>query len=121
MSDPVLSSELGIYQEHCGIDNCTLAWGHDEYLYQVLSHHPDNRIPNEGMIMIRYHSFYPWHTGGSYRRLASSQDTQYEGWVKDFNQYDLYSKSEHTYDLDSIKSYYNPLVEKYLGKGPIYW
>lgn len=121
MQNPLLGSELGIYQERCGIDNCDLAWGHDEYLFQVLNHHPGNLIPLEGMIMIRYHSFYPWHTGGSYRRLLSSQDAQYEEWVKDFNQYDLYSKSEHIYELDSIKSYYHPLVEKYLGKGPIYW
>lgn len=121
MNDSVLSTELGIYQENCGIDNCTLAWGHDEYLYQVLSHHPGNLIPREGMVMIRYHSFYPWHTGGSYKRLLKAEDHQYEQWVKDFNQYDLYSKSETVCDLEAIKDYYGPILQKYLGEGPIYW
>jgi len=33
--DPVLSTEYGIYAEGCGLDNVHLAWGHDEYMYQV--------------------------------------------------------------------------------------
>ena len=98
-----------------------LAWGHDEFLYQVLCHHSGNKIPKEGMVMIRYHSFYPWHTGRSYRELLSPQDQQYLTWISDFNQYDLYTKSSKTYDLEEIKSYYDPIAKKYLGEGPIYW
>lgn len=29
-NDPVFSSEYGIYQPHCGLDNVMLSWGHDE-------------------------------------------------------------------------------------------
>ncbi len=119
MHDPLLSTELGIYEENCGIDNCHLAWGHDEYLYKVLENHPGNRIPEEGMVMIRYHSFYPWHTGGSYSGISNQKDARYKEWVKDFNQYDLYSKSDKTYPIDSIKSHYTPIIEKYLGSGPV--
>jgi inositol oxygenase len=36
MKDPVLSSELGIYEEGCGLENLIMAWGHDEYMYRVL-------------------------------------------------------------------------------------
>ncbi|MDN5204963.1 inositol oxygenase family protein [Fulvivirgaceae bacterium BMA10] len=121
MSDERYNTSQGIYQTRCGLDNLTLAWGHDEYLYQVLSHHKANKIPKEGMVMIRYHSFYPWHTGGSYQNLMNEQDKQYKIWVDDFNKYDLYTKCEQTYDLNEIKDYYQPIAEKYLGKGPIYW
>ena len=91
---------MGIYQAGCGIDNTHLAWGHDEYLYQVLQAHPTNTIPQEGMVMIRYHSFYPWHTGGSYQNLLSEHDEQYKKWIIDFNKYDLYTKSNQIYDLE---------------------
>ena len=32
-----MNSELGIYQKGCGLENLTISFGHDEYLYQVLS------------------------------------------------------------------------------------
>ncbi len=121
MQNPLYNTPTGMYEANCGIDNCLKAWGHDEYLFQVLSNHPENKIPHEGMAMIRYHSFYPWHTGGSYRELMNEQDYQYLEWVKDFNQYDLYTKSVTTYNLDEIKAYYLPIIEKYLGKGPVYF
>lgn len=121
MQDEVYGSELGPYQRGCGLDNVDLAWGHDEYLYQVLKHHPDNRIPQAGMVMIRYHSFYPWHTGGSYSQFTNEQDKQYKEWILDFNQYDLYTKSQKIYNLDEVRDYYEPIAEKYLGSNPIYF
>ena len=121
MSDERYNTPEGIYEKGCGLDNLTLAWGHDEYLYQVLSNHAENKIPEEGMVMIRYHSFYPWHTGGSYKSLLSPKDELYKDWIMDFNKYDLYTKCEQIYDLDEMKDYYLPIAEKYLGKGPIYW
>lgn len=121
MKNPQFNTELGIYEEGCGLDNVDLAWGHDEYLYQVLKNHPENKIPEAGMVMIRYHSFYPWHTGGSYQKLMSEKDQVYMEWIKDFNQYDLYTKSPVVPNYEELKPYYQPIVEKYLGKGPIYW
>lgn len=121
MKNPQFNTELGIYEEGCGLDNVDLAWGHDEYLYQVLKNHPQNKIPEAGMVMIRYHSFYPWHTGGSYQKLMSEKDQVYMEWIKDFNQYDLYTKSPVVPNYEELKPYYQPIVEKYLGKGPIYW
>lgn len=115
------SSEYGIYEPNCGIDNCWKAWGHDEYMFHVLKNHKDCTIPEPGMIMVRYHSFYPWHTGGSYRHLMNEKDEQYLEWVRDFNQYDLYTKSENVYVLDYMKAHYQPIIEKYLGKGPVYF
>ena len=121
MQDERFNTNIGVYQEGCGLDALSLAWGHDEYLYQVLSHRPENKIPEAGMVMIRYHSFYPWHTGGSYSQFESKKDQQYKEWILDFNNYDLYTKSNTIYDLDEIKAYYNPIAEKYLGTAPIMW
>lgn len=121
MKDERYNTPTGIYKEGCGLDNLDLAWGHDEYLYQVLNHHKENTLPEEAMAMIRYHSFYPWHTGGSYTSLLSDTDAKYLDLIKDFNKYDLYTKSQKIYELDEVRDYYLPIAEKYLGTGPIYW
>jgi len=121
MKDERYNTPTGIYEEGCGLDALDLAWGHDEYLYQVLLNHKENKLPEEAMIMIRYHSFYPWHTGGSYTELLNEKDQDYLEIIRDFNRYDLYTKSNTIYDLEAIKDYYQPIAEKYLGSGPIYW
>ncbi len=121
MQDPRYNTPLGIYEAGCGLDNLDLAWGHDEYFYQVLNNHKENSLPEEAMAMIRYHSFYPWHSGGSYKQLLNKKDEQYLEWIKDFNKYDLYTKSPKTYDLEEVREYYQPIAEKYLGTGPIFW
>ncbi|CAG9953175.1 unnamed protein product, partial [Clonostachys rosea f. rosea IK726] len=56
---PVYSTKFGIYSRGCGLDNIMLSWGHDEYLYHTVK--DQSTIPAEGLAMIRYHSFYPWH------------------------------------------------------------
>jgi inositol oxygenase len=121
MEDPRYNTPLGVYKAGCGLDALELAWGHDEYLYQVLRNHTSNSLPWAGMVMIRYHSFYPWHTGNSYGQFLKEEDGKYLEWIRDFNQYDLYTKSQATYSLEEIKGHYQPIAEKYLGKGPIYW
>lgn len=121
MADAHYNTESGVYEAGCGLDNLHLAWGHDEYFYQVLKNHSTNSIPEAGMVMIRYHSFYPWHTGGSYTQFETAKDQRYKKWILDFNRYDLYTKSQQVYDLDEVKDYYLPIAEKYLGKGPLNW
>lgn len=121
MDDERYNTTTGIYDAGCGIDSLDLAWGHDEYLYQVLHHHEGNKLPEEAMVMIRYHSFYPWHSGGSYSELLNDKDQEYLKLIKDFNKYDLYTKSQKIYDLEDVRGYYQPIAEKYLGSGPIYW
>ncbi|MFT5999580.1 MAG: inositol oxygenase [Neolewinella sp.] len=121
MQDARYNTSTGIYEKGCGIDKVDLAWGHDEYLYQVLKNHKANTLPEEAMTMIRYHSFYPWHSGGAYTELLNKQDEAYLEIIKDFNQYDLYTKSQKIYDLEDVLAYYQPIAEKYLGTGPIFW
>mmetsp|Transcript_65136 Transcript_65136/g.141999 ORF Transcript_65136/g.141999 Transcript_65136/m.141999 type:complete len:215 (-) Transcript_65136:56-700(-) len=117
--DPVLSTEYGIYAEGCGLDNVHLAWGHDEYMYQVLSRNGCS-IPEEGLLMIRYHSLYPWHTGGAYSWMESPKDKEIKGWVQEFNKFDLYSKADALPNVEEIKPYYEKLVNKYC-PGKLRW
>ena len=75
--------KYGMYQPGCGLDNVLMSWGHDEYLYRVLKNHGAT-IPEEGLYMIRFHSFYPWHAGNSYDHLTNDTDKQMLKWVKEF-------------------------------------
>lgn len=38
----------------------------------------------QAFYMIRFHSFYPWHTGGDYMQLCSEQDLAILPWVQEF-------------------------------------
>ncbi|KAK3711740.1 hypothetical protein QZH41_018480 [Actinostola sp. cb2023] len=116
------SSEYGIYSENCGLDNVTMSWGHDEYMYRVLKGNYC-MIPQEasGMYMIRYHSFYPWHTSGEYNHLCNDKDREMLPWVIEFNKFDLYSKSDEVPDMDVLKPYYQGLIDKYCGPGLLKW
>jgi inositol oxygenase len=103
-------TELGIYEEGCGFDRVHMSWGHDEYLYQVVKDY----LPEEAAYVIRYHSFYPWHRGGAYRRLMDDNDRRLEPWIHRFNPYDLYSKSDQRLDVGAVRPYYDELIAEFL-------
>eukprot|EP00055_Hartaetosiga_balthica_P004579 m.12203 g.12203 ORF g.12203 m.12203 type:complete len:287 (+) comp3965_c0_seq1:91-951(+) len=114
-----LSSKNGMYKEGCGLDNVLMSWGHDEYLYQVLKHNK-SIIPEEGLFVIRFHSFYPWHLGGAYKHLMNEKDEKMFQWIKEFNQFDLYSKSDAEPDMKKLRPYYQTLCDKFC-PGEIKW
>ena len=103
-------TELGVYSKNCGLRNVNMSWGHDEYVYQMMKDH----IPEPGLYMLRYHSFYAWHREGAYSYLLDAHDGEMLKWVKLFNPYDLYSKSPEPPDWSKLKGYYEDLVGKYL-------
>jgi inositol oxygenase len=97
----VYGTKYGIYTPGCGLDNMMLSWGHDEYLYHVVK--DQSTLPAEALAMIRYHSFYPWHSDGAYREFMNEHDNAMLAAVKAFNPYDLYSKSDDTLSVDELK------------------
>ncbi|XP_047008454.2 inositol oxygenase isoform X2 [Ictalurus punctatus] len=107
-----LNTECGIYEAHCGLDNVLMSWGHDEYLYRVMKFNKCP-IPEEGLYIIRFHSFYPWHTHGNYTHLCNDKDLRMMSWVKEFNKFDLYTKSTDLPDVEQLKPYYQSLIDKY--------
>lgn len=119
MQHPVYSTTLGIYEPGCGIENLTFAYGHDEYMYQMLKHNKCS-IPAEGMAMIRYHSCYPLHSRGAYKELLAEEDRETLDWVIDFNQFDLYTKADKEPILDELWPYYQQLIDKYC-PGKLQW
>jgi len=111
-SNEVYQSKYGIYSPNCGIDNLLMSWGHDEYLYQVLVHN-NTTLPDEALKIIRYHSFYPWHDANAYEYFMCKEDKTTLDWVREFNKFDLYSKSDETPDIDALKEYYQQLIDIY--------
>ncbi|HSD67876.1 MAG TPA: inositol oxygenase family protein [Vicinamibacteria bacterium] len=111
---PALSTRLGIYEEGCGLERVEMSWGHDEYLYQVLR----DRLPEEALYMIRYHSFYAAHREGEYDFLMDDRDRRMFAWVRAFNPYDLYSKSPVRPDREALFPFYRELVAEFF-PGPL--
>ena len=52
-------------------------------MYQLLRHHRTS-LPEEGLYMVRYHSFFPYHTSGSYRNLSNKKDEEMLPWLLEF-------------------------------------
>jgi inositol oxygenase len=107
---PEYQTRLGVYEEGCGLDKVHMSWGHDEYMYNVVKDY----LPEPGLYMIRYHSCYPIHKEGAYEHLMDGHDREMFQWVRQFDPYDLYSKSEEKPDVSKLKPYYEELIAEFL-------
>jgi inositol oxygenase len=118
---PVYSTQNGVYEPGCGIENLILTFGHDEYLFQVLQKNNNHGLSKKYQNMIRFHSFYPWHTGCAYAHFMRPGDEVLMQDVLEFNKYDLYSKEDTDFVLtDEIKVYYSGLLDEYFPE-PMSW
>lgn len=119
-------TETSIYAPGCGLDNLIMTWGHDEYLYRVLRASGCS-LPDVYMGIIRFHSFYAWHTARDYVEYESAYDRDVLlPAIKKFNRCDLYSKLPgHELDDETCehlwRSYYKPLLTRYGLGGHIVW
>ena len=104
------NTKLGVYSQNCGLRNVDMSWGHDEYIYQIMKDY----LPESGLYMLRYHSFYAWHRESAYDHLLDDHDREMLKWVNLFNPYDLYSKNPTPPNWKELKPYYEDLVAKYL-------
>lgn len=107
---PIYSTQYGVYEPNCGLDQVHLSFGHDGYIYEVMKRY----LPKEALYMLRYHSFYPAHKHGAYRYLMNKEDIAMFRWVNEFNQYDLYSKGHARPSLAELKPYYDDLFAEFL-------
>ena len=108
-ANPDFNTPLGIYEPGCGLDNVTLSWGHDEYMYLVAKDY----LPEPALAMIRYHSFYPGHSTPAYDALMGPDDQARLEWVRRFNRYDLYTKHDVAPDIAALRPYYEDLIARY--------
>lgn len=118
-ANPKYNTKNGMYKPKCGLAGLTMSWGHDEFLYRVLVHNKST-LPEQALQMIRYHSFYPWHSGGDYSHLTTEKDEVTKQWVLMFNRYDLYTKCTKIPDLEALWPYYQSLIDKYI-PGELEW
>ena len=113
---PEYQSANGIYEEGCGLDAILMSWGHDEYIYHVTKNH----LPVEAQYMLRYHSFYPAHREGAYAQFFDDRDRENFRWVREFNRYDLYTKSDAPPDVEKLRPYYEELIAEFF-PGELAW
>lgn len=109
-ADERYNTKYGVYEANCGLDNITMSWGHDEYVYQMMKPY----LPEPALYMLRYHSFYAQHREHAYDHLMSAHDQEMFKWVNLFNPYDLYSKNPTPPNWNELRGYYEQLVKKYL-------
>ncbi|XP_059622144.1 inositol oxygenase [Phlebotomus argentipes] len=117
--NPAFNTKCGMYEPNCGLRNLMMSWGHDEYMYRVLKHNR-SALPEQALYIIRYHSFYPWHSSGDYQHLMRPEDEEIKKWVLSFNRYDLYTKSTKVPDIEALWPYYQSLIDKYC-TGELEW
>lgn len=122
MADERYNTRFGMYAPNCGLDNLLFAYGHDEYMYQMLKAN-GCAIPKEGLDMIRFHSCYPWHAGGEYDHLMArdGSDDITKEWVLEFNKFDLYTKDDEPVDSEELWPYYQTLIDKYFPTATLRW
>ncbi|ODV96177.1 hypothetical protein PACTADRAFT_33358 [Pachysolen tannophilus NRRL Y-2460] len=109
--NPIYNLKYGIYSANCGLDNVLISWGHDEYFFSICKN--SSTLPPEALAMIRYHSCYPLHTELEYQYLMNDHDKQMLKAVQAFNPYDLYSKTDVTYNIEELKPYYLELIDEF--------
>ena len=105
----IYQDRYGIYEENCCLNNVTLSWGHDEYMYLVARDY----LPEPALYMIRYHSFYSGHSSDGYSHLFDDHDEEMFDWVRRFNRYDLYTKHDQRPDVAGLRPYYQDLISRY--------
>lgn len=108
--NPLYQTKYGIYEANCGLENLHMAFGHDGYIAEVMKPY----LRDEALYMLRFHSFYPWHSHGAYTHLTNDKDRAMLEWVKKFNPYDLYSKGHAKPDMKQLKPYYDDLFAEFL-------
>ena len=111
--------KFGIYEKSIGLNNVYCSFGHDEYLYKLLKFNNID-LPEEAFYMIRFHSLYLWHDKNEYEFLENDKGKKMKSYVKLFNKYDLYTKSDKKENLVDLKKYYQNIVKKYI-PDEIYW
>ncbi len=116
-------TSFGKYTRHCGFDETDMTWGHDEYIYEVMRQ--GSTLNKEALYLLRYHSFYPWHTPQNgtmaYTELASDFDWYMLPLLKAFQKADLYSKTPDLPPQDVLEAKYTALLNQYIPAKAINW
>ena len=86
----------------------------------MLEYENASLISEKYLKVIRYHSFYPWHSYGEYKEFMNDKDYIVLKDVLEFNSFDLYSKTDNILISNKTKEYYDKLLDEYF-IGDIEW
>ena len=121
----IYKTKYGIYRKNCGIENLKMSFGHDEYLYMVLKGNNNHKLSDKYINIIRFHSFYPWHSPRNgirgYTHLANDYDWKMLPLLKAFQKADLYSKTREIPNVDKVRDTYEELILKYFHTHELLW
>jgi len=78
-------------------------------------------LPPAALYVVRFHSFYAWHSKGAYLHLCDEADLEMLPWVRAFQKCDLYSKRKEQLDISALRPYYETLADKYIPGGVLRW
>jgi len=119
--DPDLSnaqSKIGIYQEHCGMENLFLSWTGPEYMYFMLKHNGAS-LPEEAFGVLRLFPLGDWHTHDEYLYFSSKVDNDMKDFVLEFDKMRKSVRRDCAEDLSDIEcnalweEYYESICHKY--------
>ncbi len=107
-ADPRYRTPCGVYAPGCGLERLTFAYGHDEYLYDVLG----EQLPPAVAWTIRHHSFQS--VAGDYVHLMSARDLELrESHMRPFARYDLYTKDPRDVNDAHLEEYREILERRF--------
>uniref|UniRef100_A0A7S4N1T4 Inositol oxygenase n=1 Tax=Odontella aurita TaxID=265563 RepID=A0A7S4N1T4_9STRA len=126
-NDGRYNTALGMYEEHCGLENVLLTWTGPEYINHMLRHNGAS-IPDEGFDMIRLFPLGDWHDHGEYEHLTNEDDGDARPFVSDF--YWMRRKVQRECDGEDLSDeecqqlwdgYFSNILEKYHCDGQLSW
>ena len=128
--DPLYSTELGAYEQGCGLSNVLMQWTGPEYIYFMLRHN-GAMLPELALQIIRYFSLSDWHRRGEYSNLTNTSDESIRDIVSDFDEARRIARREcvrenvselSDSDCDRLwESYYFPIAAKYGCDSDLSW
>ena len=115
-------------ENNCGFEGVHFSWNHDEYMASFIERN-NILFPQEAIYLIRYHSFYSWHSPKNgvrgYQHLANDFDWKMLPLLKLFQKADLYSNDETNSKIDmmliQIRKKYFPLLKEYFSNEYLFW
>ena len=115
---------MGSYKANQGFLSMRMSYGHDDYMADVLQRSDVALDPDEkaaACYIIRFHSFYPWHTPRTgyrgYTDYANDYDWKMLPLLKMFQKSDLYSKGSPLPDQSGLEPRYQQGVEVLFPRG----
>lgn len=130
-SNRSFQGRYGKYKPSCGLEQLLMSFGHDEYLAIVLQGHahdverrraagedvPLKHLPREAIYMVRFHSFYPWHSprgaNRGYGHLVNEEDWRLLPLLKALQKSDLYSKTKELPNVEELQHFYGRLIREH--------